>query len=308
MPPTASIGRRDKTEPLCARPSAFPRIDAARAAEVSRLDRSQRRAGTLSPLSFVGIGEMHEDHLHPDHTHPRERERIESLVQLTPLDATTVLDVGARDGCVSCPLADRGAQVTAVDLDQPTFVHPRVTTGVGDARHLAFADRSFNLVVCSEVLEHIAPDQLPRIASEFKRVAANYILIGVPFEQDLRVGRTVCRECGAVNPPWGHVNSFGVAKLDRLFSGFRRERVEYVGSAKQRTNSVSAALYAAAGFAYGTYEQLEPCIQCGAALAEPPAPNLLQRATNKAAHLLDVAWQGCTSARPLWVHVLYTRH
>lgn len=308
MPPIASIGRRNTTEPLCARPSAFSRIDTARGADVSRGDRSQRRAGTLSPLSVVDIDEMHEDHLHPNHLHPRERERISSLVQLTPLDATTVLDVGARDGCVACPLADRGAQVTAIDLDQPTFIHPHVTTGIGDARQLAFSDRSFNAIVCAEVLEHIAPDQLPRIASEFKRVAANYILIGVPFEQDLRVGRTRCRACGAVNPPWGHVNSFGVETLDRLFGGFHRERVEYVGSAKQGTNALSAALYAAAGFPYGTYEQIEPCIQCGAALVEPPAPNVLQRASNKAAHLLDLAWHACTRARPLWVHVLYARH
>ncbi len=307
MPPIASIGRRDSTEPISARRSAFSRINTARGADVSRGDRPQRRVGTLSPVNFVGIDEMHEDCLHPDHSHPRERERIESLVQLTPLDATTVLDVGARDGCVSCPLADRGAHVTAIDLDPPTFVHPRVTTGVGDARQLAFADRSFSLIVCAEVLEHIAADQLQRIASEFKRVAANYILIGVPFEQDLRVGRTICRACGAVNPPWGHVNSFGVETLDRLFSGFRRERVEYLGSAKHRTNPVSAALDAAAGFPYGTYEQLEPCIQCGAALSEPPAPSLLQRASNKASHLLDVAWHACIKARPLWVHVLYAR-
>jgi hypothetical protein len=263
--------------------------------------------GTLSPLSVIGIDEMHEDHLHPNHLHPREKERIASLVQLSPLEATTVLDVGARDGCVACPLADRGAQVTAIDLDQPTFVHPRVTTATGDARQLAFPDRSFKMIVCSEVLEHIASDQLPRVAAEFKRVAANYILIGVPFEQDLRVGRTMCRACGAINPPWGHVNSFGVEKLDRLFSGFRRERVEYVGSAKQRTNSVSATLYALARFPYGTYSQIEPCIQCGAALSEPPAPNILQRASNKAAHLLDIAWHACVRPRPLWVHVLYAR-
>src|SRR5215831_6490279 len=167
----------------------------------------------------------------------RERERITDLLSLTPA-VKTVLDVGCREGFIASKLAERGASVTAVDLQRPQI--EGVTCVTGNATELAFGDRSFELVFCAEVLEHIA--DCIAAANEISRVASRYIVIGVPYNQDLAVGRVRCRICGESNPPWGHVNSFDEAELYSLFPAFRPVQRSFVGRAETRRSKAASVL------------------------------------------------------------------
>src|SRR5947208_17000616 len=89
-----------------------------------------------------------------------ERERIADLLELSSCEGNTAIDIGTRDGYFARLLADRFQHVTALDLEPPVVDDQRVACVTGDLRKLAFADDSFDLVVCSEVLEHIAPQDL----------------------------------------------------------------------------------------------------------------------------------------------------
>ena len=69
-----------------------------------------------------------------------------------------VLDVGCGDGVISEPISRMGNHVTSVDL--PTIAilaHRRRVSSVvaSDAEHLAFAANSFDVVLASEVVEHL---------------------------------------------------------------------------------------------------------------------------------------------------------
>lgn len=214
-------------------------------------------------------------------------------MSLLPEGGNSVLDIGARDGFISRLLADHFSMVTALDLEQPSIEHERIQCVRGDITALHFADDSFTLVFCAEVLEHIPTHLLETACRELARVAKEYVLIGVPYKQDIRVGRTTCGSCGKVSPPWGHVNTFDENRLSELFPGFTVAKQSFVGETGAKTNPLSCALMDKAGNPYyGTYSQEESCSHCGANLTSPPERNLLQKVLTKAAFI------GMSAQRP----------
>lgn len=233
-----------------------------------------------------------------------EKSRVSDLMSLLPEGGNSVLDIGARDGFISRLLADHFSMVTALDLEQPSIEHERIQCVKGDITALLFADDSFTLVFCAEVLEHIPTHLLETACRELARVAKEYLLIGVPYKQDIRVGRTTCGSCGKVSPPWGHVNTFDENRLSELFPGFTVAKQSFVGETAAKTNPLSCALMDKAGNPYGTYSQEESCSHCGANLTSPPERNLLQKVLTKAAFIGMSAQRPFLTPHPNWIHLL----
>src|SRR5579885_3129683 len=86
-----------------------------------------------------------------------EKARTEDLIRLLPKNRRSVLDIGARDGHFSRLMTEIFSEVTALDLQKPSFTIPGVETVAGDVTALAFPNESFDCVFCAEVLEHV-PD------------------------------------------------------------------------------------------------------------------------------------------------------
>jgi SAM-dependent methyltransferase len=196
-------------------------------------------------------------------------------------------------------------EVTALDLQKPGFEFARVVTVAGDVTKLEFADDTFDCVFCAEVLEHI-PD-VTRACQEIIRVAKHEIVIGVPYRQDIRCGRTTCHSCGKTNPPWGHVNSFDEDRLSALFSGLPFISKSFVGTTKEATNPIATFLMDLAGNPWGTYDQDEPCIHCGAKLVPPGGRQIWQKVCSIMAFNLNrvqVIWE---RPRGNWIHVVFRK-
>lgn len=237
----------------------------------------------------------------------REQARTSDLLALMPAGGRLALDVGARDGHLSKLLAERYETVVALDLARPAIDHPRVTPIQGDACNLAFADRTYDLVVCSEVLEHIPPSMLGRACAEISRVAKSAVVIGVPYKQDIRFGRTTCRGCGRANPPWGHVNAFDEGRLQGLFGTLNLSTTTYVGSTRDATNVLAAALMDFAGNPYGTYGQEEGCVHCGAELSPPAERTFAQKLATRAAFVAQRMQAAVTRPRGNWIHMRFDK-
>ena len=234
--------------------------------------------------------------------------RTADVERLFPqLGGGSSLDVGARDGHFSKLLAEHCDSVVALDLQTPRIVHPRVQCVSGDVTRLMFDDNAFDLVVCTEVLEHVQPAALEAACAELARVSRRHVLIGVPFNQDIRVGRTTCIQCKTANPPWGHVNSFDESRLRNLFSRLALEKVSFVGSHGGYTNALSCALMDLAGNPYGTYDQDETCLACGAPQSEPPPRKAWQKVCTKAAHWARQATERRRGSDPFWIHCLFSK-
>jgi cyclopropane fatty-acyl-phospholipid synthase-like methyltransferase len=236
-----------------------------------------------------------------------EQARISDLMRLAPATGRTALDIGARDGYLSKLLAERFKSVTALDLQMPVIDHPRIACVQGDITALQFPDAGFDLVLCAEVLEHIPPPHLAKACRELARVSGKYVLIGVPYKQDTRLGRTTCVSCGGTNPPWGHVNTFDEHRLAALFPGFVATTQSFVGTSAESTNAVSSWLMNLAGNPYGTYVQEEPCIHCNAALLGPPERQLWQKMATRLAFIGMRIQKPFIKPHGNWIHLLLTR-
>lgn len=237
-----------------------------------------------------------------------EQIRTSDLMELIPIDLRgNVLDIGARDGWFSKLLTHQFDNVVALDLEKPKIVHPKISCVKGNATNLNFGNNSFELVFCAEVLEHIPSQYLKSVCLEIERVAKKYILIGVPFKQDIRAGRTICFTCGKINPPWGHVNNFDLTALKKLFKSCTPQKISYVGQNIKYTNMLSTFLMDFAANPYGTYCQEEPCIHCGAKLIKPPERNIIQKIATKVAYCINKTQVLFSKPRPNWIHILFEK-
>jgi len=76
----------------------------------------------------------------------------------------TALDVGCRDGHFSRMLKEKGYTVVSIDIE----CHYENCQEVDANKPLPFPDNSFDVIWCSEVIEHLEKPQ--QIIAEFKRV------------------------------------------------------------------------------------------------------------------------------------------
>ena len=239
------------------------------------------------------------------HRSPGEQRRTADLLRLIPPGHGTVLDAGARDGFYSALLAERFISVTALDLVKPPLRMERVQCVEGDITQLKYPDRNFDVVFCTEVLEHVAA--LEKACAELMRVAKCFIIIGVPYRQDTRIGRTTCGLCGNIGPPWGHVNVFDELKLERLFRPWIAVEKSFVGESRERTNELASWLMDLGGNPWGEYEN-QNCIHCGGRLFAPD--NRCFRQKMLAAAGFRITKIATLFSRPHgnWIHIVFRRN
>ncbi|MDP9149337.1 MAG: class I SAM-dependent methyltransferase [Myxococcota bacterium] len=135
----------------------------------------------------------------------------------------SVLEVGCGEGRLATHLlrnAPRPARFVASDVSLAVVdrdIDPMIELREASALDLPFADRSFDLVVCCEVLEHLRDPR--RGLDEVTRVARRAVLISTPREPLWRAlnvarGRYLC----ALGNTPGHVQHFSRRALERLAS------------------------------------------------------------------------------------------
>lgn len=98
----------------------------------------------------------------------------------------SLLDVGT--GLADIPFAvkrrarRRGVAFTTMAVDEAESLlrssRRRVDfTACADARRLPFADRSVDVVTCSQVLHHFTDEEVPLVLRELNRVARRYVIV-----------------------------------------------------------------------------------------------------------------------------------
>ncbi len=160
-----------------------------------------------------------------------EMARIRSTVALVPAGVASLLDVGAGHGVLLEELqAQRGIAGVGIEITPAKVDYARsrgVDLRMGNAASLDFADRAFDAVVSCEVLEHLPYGVYEAARAELGRVARQWVIVTVPFDERRRFVR--CPYCAArVNPDY-HFRSFAPGALAGLVPGFVLERTLQLG-------------------------------------------------------------------------------
>jgi SAM-dependent methyltransferase len=145
--------------------------------------------------------------------------QINHLVRFDPLlkligetaDGGTLLDVGSGSQGITSLLGP-GWHTTMVDADfedygaAPSRAAVSARSVVGDVRALPFSDHAFDIVIASDLLEHVAPPDRAQAVGEICRVASKRAIIACPagdaaLEADRRLAGYL-RAGRRDIPPW----------------------------------------------------------------------------------------------------------
>jgi SAM-dependent methyltransferase len=148
---------------------------------------------------------------------PRYAALVRTAVRRMRGRSGRALNIGAGSGGVERRLLALGWEVATLDLTAVAVERLRalgVDARQGRAEAMPFADGCFDVVIASEVLEHISSSERSQSISEVARILrpGGWFIGTVPYRENLRDNEAVCPACGHVFHRWGHADSFDKRK------------------------------------------------------------------------------------------------
>lgn len=117
-------------------------------------------------------------------TRNRRREITQEIVNRHARDGLTVLDAGSRDGDTMKLLSNHCKPGRLVALDWHNTIRGNIEFMKCDLEQpLPFADESFDIVICNDVLEHV--ERKNQLMAELCRIAKERLIICLPNTQSL---------------------------------------------------------------------------------------------------------------------------
>lgn len=148
--------------------------------------------------------------------------KVKLIKALIPDDVETILDAGCGDGALTNLLVDSKYRILGLDRSQEALNHVNTDKIKGSINKIPFSDDAFDLVVCSQVLEHLPEEIYRESINELMRVSKKYLIIGVPYRERLMQNTTKCFNCGVKYHLWGHVRNYKtIEQVSELFPKFR---------------------------------------------------------------------------------------
>ena len=194
-----------------------------------------------------------------------EKMRLKEILDNIPEDINSILDVGCGNGFILNNLKkiNKYKKLVGLDISLEALKFVQTEKRQGSIENIPFEDKSFDLVVCLEVLEHLPEKIFQKGILELQRVSKKYILITVPNSESLERSLVVCPNCFCWFNPSFHMRSFDKNKLNNLFNQSKPILIKEIGPMlnSKKYNKFILNLYA-------TFLKPHPpktaiCPQCG---------------------------------------------
>lgn len=167
-----------------------------------------------------------------------DKERIQTIISFIPEGVNSILDVGCGDGALTNLLASTYEKVVGIDKSNEALKHVKAEKISGSIDYMPFPDNGFDLVVCSEVLEHLPQGIYKQAILELQRVSNKYIIISVPNDEPIEQEFVKCDECGCVFNASRHLRSFNEEKIQTLLETCRIQKYVFCGTLREDYNKL----------------------------------------------------------------------
>ncbi|KKR81570.1 MAG: 3-demethylubiquinone-9 3-methyltransferase [Candidatus Daviesbacteria bacterium GW2011_GWA1_41_61] len=167
--------------------------------------------------------------------------RLNFWLEVVDYSGKRVLDIGCNSGIILIPLKERGVDVVGIDISKTDIDKakenlrqrklPQGCVQVGDAKKLPFKSNSFDIVLLSDILEHVSDPEI--VAQESIRVAKKrgLVLATVPNELHPVVRFSWVRKLltGRHNVDEHLDIPFSKQKLTKLFLQTTAVKLQFIG-------------------------------------------------------------------------------
>lgn len=164
-----------------------------------------------------------------------EMDRTIATLDLLPHGTSSVLDVGAGHGIFLEELQKRkkiigvGLEIADVKIEYGRSIG--VDMRKGDASNLDFPDKSFDVVVACEVIEHLPYGVYEAALAEFARVARKFVILTVPYDEQRVFVR--CPYCRSISNPSYHMRSFNETSLKEVIPNAKLIKTVKLGKSQK---------------------------------------------------------------------------
>lgn len=148
-----------------------------------------------------------------------DKKRIIETASFIPHDVEQLLDVGCGNGLFCNYLVNERSniKITGLDRSETALKYLKTQKILGDITHIPFEDKTVQCITCLEVLEHLTIEDYAQALNELARVSSSYIILSVPFNENLEKNLTQCPKCKTIFNLDLHLRSFTKNDLKELF-------------------------------------------------------------------------------------------
>jgi ubiquinone/menaquinone biosynthesis C-methylase UbiE len=151
----------------------------------------------------------------------------------------SLADIGCGNGLfLNKILENHGSKfkrICGVERSSAAIKHLKTESILASIESIPISDNEFEFVTCQEVIEHLPSSIYSKAIQELGRISSKYILISVPYNENLKYSAVNCPACSTVFNPEFHMRSYKLKNLIELETLLNAEVVEH-GFIKVKTN------------------------------------------------------------------------
>ncbi len=153
--------------------------------------------------------------------------RLNFIADKISIKEDVILNIGVGNGFLEKLLQKNRKKVHSLDPSSAAIVGLKESLGLSDSavkvgysQEMPFPDSCFDVVIMSEVIEHLDDEVLSKTLQEVRRVLrpGGRFIGTVPADENLKESLCVCPKCSHIFHRWGHIQDFNEKRLKKILS------------------------------------------------------------------------------------------